>query len=194
MDILKLILGPLITFTVGGFAIGLYAFQNKDNRRKAAQLILQEIRYAEQHIRNFRDSSNYVFSDKLLPTNNWNKNIHLFVKSLSETQLDLISRFYANAAYIDQVVGKISDEANSIKVFKQLTPSFPQVVVGPRPSTNQSSPQPQTPIPPIINIQQVESNSQKILKEVSNAIELIYNTPSVEKLREIARGKIFLVF
>jgi len=72
LDFLKLLNDYVgfITLLVGSVAIWTYNKQKQDVKRKAAKLILQEIRYAEQIIRNARTqaSGNYSLSDKLLPT------------------------------------------------------------------------------------------------------------------------------
>jgi type II secretory pathway component PulF len=56
-----------VTFVVGFLAIYLYLKQRRDRKRDAARLILQEIRYAEQQIRNFRIAQSYSLASKLLP-------------------------------------------------------------------------------------------------------------------------------
>lgn len=84
------LLVSIVTFVVGGFAIGIYIKQKIDQEKDAAKLILQEIRYAEQQIRIFRVLGSYPLADKLLPTNSWHKNINLFVGKLKETEIDLI--------------------------------------------------------------------------------------------------------
>lgn len=157
----------LVTFSVGFFAIYLYREQQKDYKKNAAELILQEIRYAEQQIRIAKKNEfAYYLADKLLPTNSWHKNIHLFVKGLKETEIDIISQFYSHSAYLDIIIGKISDKKNDI-----LIPLNPPSGVGSQ------------------TIQGFELNANKILKEVSEKIDLIYNTPAVDKLRSIAEGK-----
>jgi len=104
----------LITLAVGfvGFsAIYLYIKQKVDRKRDAAMLILQEIRYAEQQIRDSgKGSRGYFLASKLLPTNSWNDNIHLFIKDLKETEIDMISRFYASTAYIDSLIAERSKQ------------------------------------------------------------------------------------
>ena len=110
------ILASVTTLIVGSIAIVLYFKQKIDHEKDSAKLILQEIRYAEQRIRNFRDVGAYPLSDKLLPTNSWHKNIHLFVGKLKETEIDLISKFYSNSAYLDIVISKISDKKNDILI------------------------------------------------------------------------------
>ncbi len=59
-----------VTFAVGSLAIYLYLKQRADKKRDAARLILQEIRYVEQQIRNSKANMGvYLLSTKLLPTN-----------------------------------------------------------------------------------------------------------------------------
>lgn len=188
----------LVTFGVGLFAIYLYKKQQKDNKRNAARLIIQEIRYAEQQIRNAKMltasvETNYYMALKLLPTNSWHKNIHLFVEDLKEeNQIDLISQFYSQAAYLDSVIKIISDEKNKTwNITKSIILSDSkgemQVINGQLfPSgyntidlLNEQSP---------INIQ-TKLQANKILSDVTNKIEFVYNSPAVDKLRSITEGK-----
>ena len=103
----------LTTLIVGGVAIYLYLRQRKDNKRDSARLIIQEIRYAEQLIKNARDVGYvYALANKILPTNSWHKNIHHFIKNLGETDTDTISKFYSNVAYLDEAINYISEFVN----------------------------------------------------------------------------------
>jgi hypothetical protein len=118
MTFITIILKPLndnlgvVTFAVGFFAIYLYLKQRKDRKRDAASLILQEIRYAEQQIRNAKITNPPIYSlaSKLLPTNSWNDNIHLFIKDLKETEIDMVSAFYSKATYIDSLIEERSKQ------------------------------------------------------------------------------------
>jgi hypothetical protein len=142
----------ITTVIVGFFAIYLYLKQKRDHKKDAALLILQEIRFAEQKIRQQRAYKFYKFSEKLLPTNNWNKNIHLFISDLSESELDLISRFYAHAEYLDIVIKQISDIAVTSGV-------------------------------------EAPQRAKDISDEMRDQIELILNSPAVEKLSVISERK-----
>jgi len=186
----------ITTIFVGGFAICLYIKQRKDKKRDAAKLILQEIRYAEQKIRKYREVKSYKLYDKLLPTNSWNDNIHQFIKELKETQIDLISDFYAKASYIDTLIATISRQKNNPPTIG-LSPTLPL----------QQSITPATPgVQPTGDFQVVAPSqhmeisllplpvSQKILEDVSMNVEFIYNTPVVEKLREISERKWYQLF
>lgn len=156
MNILDLVNNNMgmITLMVGSFAVYLYIKQKRDRKRDSARLILQEIRYAEQQIRNFRTVNNYQLYIRLLPTNSWNENIHLFVKDLEEHELDMISSFYARAKYIDFLIEKRSQQLIEHAVEIPFVPPKPQdlATIG-------------------------------LIKQVSDSIEFIHNTPVVEKLR-----------
>lgn len=158
----------LMTIVVGVSAIYIYLKQKRDKRREAARLILQEIRYAEQQIRIFRGADRYELYIRLLPTNSWNENIHLFVKDLEEHEIDMISSFYARAKYIDYLIEKRSQQ-----IIEHTPFSLPQ---------NQG-----TPIPPQQNIQELVTVS--LLQQVSSKVEFIHNTPVVERLRLVATKK-----
>jgi len=176
----------LTTLVVGGFAIYLYLKQKKDKKRDAARLILQEIRYAEQQIRKYREFKQYQLSDRLLPTNSWNDNIHLFINDLKETEIDLISNFYAKASYIDIMIRKISDWKTQPKIPTTIMPSFPTQF---QPSAT-AQPVPSAPEKKeIFYFFDPMEETQKILYEVSMNVEFIFNTPVVEKLRKIASKK-----
>ena len=158
----------LITFIVGLGAVYLYLKQKKDAKREAALLILQEIRYAEQRVRNYRSYGSFSFNEKLLPTNSWHKNIHLFVKDLKETELDLISKFFSSAAYLDEVIQAAADHSNKTII----EPDTPIVSEGDIPSRIASA--------------DLSAASQKLVEGVSKTIEYIYNTPAIDKLRSIS--------
>lgn len=111
-------------------------------------------------IREYRSYGSYQFSDQLLPTNSWNKNIHLFVKELSESELDLISRFYAQAAYIDSVIKHLSDMANS-SIASQHEIKSPEADGR-------------------VQIILVNPRARDILNEVSFKVESIYNSPAMK--------------
>jgi len=194
MEILKLILSPLITLLVGGFAIGLFYKQKVEKKRNAAQLILQEIRYAEQIIRNARTQAggNYSLADRLLPTNSWNENLHLFVKDLKESQIDIISRFYSQAQYLDVVIRTISDKKCRTEVSVIPIPGTRIPVVSPVAETPESNPQIQ---PQLIPLEIPTSLAAKgILITVTNQIELIFNSSAVEKLIKISEKKVCWIF
>lgn len=213
----------IVTLFVGGFAIGLYKKQKSDYKRDVALLILQEIRYAEHQVRSSRDFSlnaeNYPLSTKLLPTNSWYKNIHLFMGDFEQPQIDAISRFYAEVEYIDLVIERISDYKTSIieeelsdlsgKVIQREEISSDRLYLRGivnllasqrnlvRDEAGQNGNPPQT-VSGVSNLQMQPPpminilrrlKANSILKEVSSKVEFIYNTPIGEKFRNIAENK-----
>ena len=181
-----------VTFVVGFLAIYLYLKQRRDRKRDAARLILQEIRYAEQQIRNFRIAQSYSLASKLLPTNSWNDNIHLFIKDLKETEIDMISAFYSKATYIDSLIAERSKQ----KINPPLAQSIP---LNPPPSASVTAqpslpggggPQQVTPQQVIVPVQTIgELITAQLLAEVSLSVEFLYNTPAAEKLRKISERR-----
>lgn len=163
-----------VTLIAGLVVVFLYLRQKYDGQRDAAKLILQEIRYAEQTIRIAKEHNyDYYLANKLLPTNSWHKNIHYFVHDLKETDIDLISRFYSHSSYIDVLIEKISDKKNDLLTPKSISNSIGVV--------------PATPTPTVI--QEFELSTSGILREVSEKVEFIYNTPAIDKLRLISEKK-----
>ncbi|MDP2638676.1 MAG: hypothetical protein Q8P06_00700 [Candidatus Azambacteria bacterium] len=165
-----------VTLIVGGFAIFLYFKQKEDKKREIARLILQEIRYAEDMLKEYKRHYQYKLSDKLLPTNNWNNNIYMFVSDFSETDIDSISKFYSMISYIDIVIQKISDQKNDPEVIKRITEEIEKAK-----TTGQ--------VGDVINIQDVSVMSGQILRDTSLSVEYLYNTPAAEKLRNLSNKK-----
>lgn len=174
LDILNNNLG-LITLIVGVVAVFLYFRQKKDKKREIARLILQEVRYAEQAIKEFKRHLGYKLSDRLLPTNSWNTNIHMFVSDFSETDIDSISKFYSKISYIDVMIQKISDQMNDPKNLEKIKQEIEKAKTSGQPSS--------------ITIEMVSPISNNILIETSLSVEFLYNTPAAEKLRSISKRK-----
>ena len=174
----------LITLVVVLWAVYTYIKQKKDNKRDIARLILQEIRYSEDKVRNYTENTQAGFRlyEKLLPTNNWSPNIHLFLDDLEQAQVDLISTFYSKVSYIDTVIGYISNRKNN----PQLVPQQGAPVItsgGPdMPGTRVVNPPPQlTIIDP--------GTSQQILSEVVLGVEFLYNSSAADKFRKITQKR-----
>jgi hypothetical protein len=163
-----------VTLVVGVFVFFIYRFQKKDRKSDAAKLVLQEIRYAEAKIRNYRVHHSYTFTEKILPTNSWNANIGLFVKDLKETELDLISVFYSNAAYLDDVLKTISDRHNR----DVLEPADPN-----KPATASQ-----------IDTGSIPGPAKELIESISGVIESVFKTPTSTKLTEIAERKWYHLF
>lgn len=183
----------LITLIVGLLVIYLYLKQKADAKRDIAKLILQEIRYAEQQIRNSgRSSHGYSLSSRLLPTNSWDDNIHLFIKDLKETEIDMISEFYSQAAYIDYLV-----EERSKQKLNQRFSVQPVSIVGQPSAPSENVPQQPTPqqIAQIVQMPNLNEHiTINLLTEFSTKIEFLYNTPAAEKLRQLSERKWYQLY
>ncbi len=168
----------LITLGVGLIAIYLYLKQKKDNKRDAGLLILQEVRYAEQSVRNYRTNKTYSFTEKILPTSSWHKNIHLFVKDLKETEIDLISKFYSNAAYLDEVISMLAEF--STKTL--LKPDTPLDIKDEKGQITR------------IATSDMTGELKALVNTISDNVEFIYNTPAMTKLRALSEKKWYMPF
>lgn len=190
----------VVTLAVGLFAIYLYLKGKKDYKRDAARLILQEIRYAEQQIRNSgRGLRGYSLAAKLLPTNNWNNNIHIFTKDLKETEIDMVGEFYSKATYIDFLITershqRLNQEFETRHITRTANQFDSSMAPQPLPSGNLSF-QPTQEITQMIPIPNPNENTAiQLLHEISLQVEFIYNTPVMEKLRKIAEKKWYQPF
>jgi hypothetical protein len=173
----------MITLVVGLVAVYLYLKQKSDQKRDAASLIVQEIRYAEQRISDHRKFNAYKFYDQLLPTSHWYANINLFVAELKESEIDLISKFYSQAAYVDGLIKHLANLAASALIPRN-TPSSPS------PAPTSSSPEPSAQVA----LAEFDSQAKLLLDQVSKNIEFIYNTPAIDKLRKISEKRWYHIF
>ena len=186
-----------VTFVVGFLAIYLYLKQRRDRKRDAASLILQEIRYAEQQIRNAKITNppSYFLASKLLPTNSWNDNIHLFIKDLKETEIDMISAFYSKATYIDSLIVERSKQKINPPLIQSVPLNPPPVgfgycsatLTGRRWSHNKLR---NNKLSKLFKLQTIgEFVTIQLLADVSSSVEFLYNTPAAEKLRKISERR-----
>jgi hypothetical protein len=161
-----------------GPSIRFYLTRRHSAYMNAGKLLPQEIRYADQKVRNYRTYDSYNFTEKILPTNSWHKNINLFIRELTESELDLISKFFSNATYLDEVIKSISDSRNNT-LIQVDTP----VVVGS-----------DTQVAMGTGGLQKDEPAKKLIEAISKDIESIYNTPAADKLRSISEKKRYLFF
>jgi len=101
-------LPSLTTIIVGSIAIFLYLKQKNDFKRDAANIILMEIRDAENKINIIKSGKMVTVEEILLPTNNWVKYNYLFISDLDRDELDLINNFYNQCVLIDKSLSQLS--------------------------------------------------------------------------------------
>jgi len=99
----------LVTFFVGSFVIYLYIAQKAGFKRDAANILLMEVRYAENTIDRMKEGQLLLNNEnKLLPVNNWSKYNYLFINDLDRDELDLINNFYNKCLLIDESLNQLS--------------------------------------------------------------------------------------
>lgn len=103
---------------------------------------------------------------------------------MKETEIDMISEFYSQSAYIDYLI----EERSKQKLNQKF--SLRSITVGQQATlpTAEDNPQQQQPTPQQIAqiIQEPNFNEQitmNLLTDFSTKIEFLYNTPAAEKLR-----------
>jgi len=109
----------LVTLVVGGFAIILYFIQRFNARRDATEVILGELRSAQEqlkkvqeHVARFQAENAPEIEIGLIPSNivlmpqeSWSNYKHIFTRRLDRHVYDAVSDFYEHARSYDQAVG-----------------------------------------------------------------------------------------
>jgi hypothetical protein len=101
------ILVAFATFLVGVVAIYLYITQKRDYKRDTANIILMEIRNAENIIAGIKQGAPMNSKTILLPTNNWAKNNYLFINDLDGDELNAVNNFYNQCSIIDKSLSEL---------------------------------------------------------------------------------------
>ena len=179
----------LVTLIVGGVAIFLYLIQKINRKRDAARIIVQEIRRAEDIISDYKKTGSYQFAKKIIATNSWAENIHLFVGDLDNDELDKISDLYSTGEYLDNLVGEISqitlrDEVERGKELIKI--QFQQQALIQNQQQNQNQNQNQFANIIVPGLAPVWKGR---LDEISLKLEPIYHSSIVNKLKKIAKLK-----
>ncbi|HET6746920.1 MAG TPA: hypothetical protein VFH06_02315 [Candidatus Saccharimonadales bacterium] len=87
-----------VTLVVGSFAYGVYRKGKRDEKRRAASVVLLEIEEAEQHLSKVSVSTPFPSAEadqvKLMPVSSWGIYKHLFINDFDRNETDKISDFY----------------------------------------------------------------------------------------------------
>ena len=97
----------ILLVLVGLSAFGVYFTQKRDHRRSAATLIKEQIDSIEKSIsllRNDKDLGNVSIYriNPIMRENLWEKYRHLFVRTLSSSEMNLVQEFYDSAEQIER--------------------------------------------------------------------------------------------
>ena len=188
-DFLYLNTPTLATILAAFVAFLVYRKQKADEKRDAAKIILQEIRRAEDIISDYKQNGGYQFAKKIIATNSWSKNLHLFVGDLDNDELDRISNLYSTGEYLDTLIKEISEYTFRKEIEGQKAP-----IIIPMPSQDAQQ-QGQT-----VNPGAVQNISQNLgfvnikmdppwkarLDLITSKSEPIYNSTIALKLKKIA--------
>lgn len=180
-------LTAFVTFLVGILVVYLYVKQKEDTKRDAAKIILQEIRRAEDIIFDYKENGSYQFAKKIIATNNWSKNIHLFVGDLDNDELDKISDLYSTGEYLDSLIKEISkitlddDVEKDKKLLEVQLKNQPQIILD-----GSTYPIAQISQASSIIIPAIRPVWNERLKTISLRLEPIYNSTIALKLKRIA--------
>ncbi len=188
----------LATLFTGVIAFLIYYLNRRNRKQDAAKAILQEIRRAENIIKNYKDYKQYKFKKKIIATNSWNDNLHLFVRDLSADSIDKISDLYSAGEYLDSVVDKVSNFSfdQGTKSLERLKKQFEDQA---KPASLTQEAQINMPgqnIPPgivggqkvLVDVQ-IKAPWKDLLDEISLNYEPIYNSSICQKLKDIAKIK-----
>lgn len=83
-------------------ALIVYWLHRKDEKKKAAIILLSEIRDAEQAIREIQNTSTVSDFTSVLSENHWKEYQYLFAISLDSDEIELISSFYKSCEVIEK--------------------------------------------------------------------------------------------
>lgn len=102
------------TIIAGLVALIVYWKQKSDRKRAAAKLVYHEIIYADQIAKNAGEIEGIKYHLRLLPSQSWYMNKHLFTSHFNREELELIDLFYARGTDIDRLMDAISQQLNGL--------------------------------------------------------------------------------
>ena len=92
----------LATIITGAFALYVYYKQKRDEKIKAARILLIEIYDCENLIESLKTQGvNLVNTRKVISINSWEKYKHLFARDLDTRELKLIDNFYQQCSLLN---------------------------------------------------------------------------------------------
>jgi hypothetical protein len=92
----------LIILLTGLVAFVIYFLNKRVEKKDAARIIINEIRLAENTIKQIKNSKTITELSIILPNNTWDSKKHLFLNKLDQDELNLINDFYYKCTYAEQ--------------------------------------------------------------------------------------------
>lgn len=183
------LLPTLATILAAFAALLVYRKQKADTKRDVAKIILQEIRRAEDIISDYKQNGGYQFAKKIVATNSWTKNLHLFVGDLDNDELDRISNLYSTGEYLDTLIKEISDYTFKKEIetpkLSAIVPMVPQNIQQQSQTLNPEVIQ-AMPIPQKVKIVKLDPPWKARLDIITLKLEPIYHSTIALKLKKIA--------
>jgi hypothetical protein len=99
----------LVTLIVGSVALFIYFFQKRDKKREAANILILEIKQAENALRSFMDIGAVNQETIILPNNGWQTYHHLFINDLSPEERGLLTRFYTSCETMETALRRMKN-------------------------------------------------------------------------------------
>jgi|SRR3989344_1171401 len=179
----------LATILAAFVAFLVYRKQKADTKRDAAKIILQEIRRAEDIISDYKQNGGYQFDKKIIATNSWSYNLHLFVGNLDNDELDRISNLYSTGEYLDTLIKEISDYTFKKEIDPESlmqAPAPPTVIQQQSQTLNPDAVQ---NTPQRLRFIKLDPPWKARLDLITFKLEPIYHSTVAEKLKRIAKLK-----
>ena len=98
------LLQTIVALFVGLFVFIVYSVSRIDDKRRAAIILMMEIRDIEEAVRKLRDN-NYTsiyYTSPVMKENNWEKYKFMFTNDLDQDEYQLVSDFYSIASRIEE--------------------------------------------------------------------------------------------
>ncbi|MFC1613235.1 hypothetical protein ACFL23_02785 [Patescibacteria group bacterium] len=196
MNFLLNVFTGFTTLFAATIAIILFYWERNKKKQDAARIIVQEIRRAEDVIKDYKEYGGYKFTKKIIATNSWAKNIHHFVNNLDQDEIDKISNLYSTGEYLDSIILKISDVNfdEKVKHYKKELEQFSQEIQYTTQEENKTTSGEmksgfQNIKPPkVINIPiSIPPPWKNLLDDITYKYESIYHSSICDKLKRIAK-------
>ncbi len=100
----KISLDAVATLLAAFIALVVYWLHKKDEKKKAAIILLSEIKEAERSIKEIQRSGGVSDFTSVLSENHWNEYQYLFATTLDSDEIDLVSAFYRSCTTIEEQI------------------------------------------------------------------------------------------
>jgi len=97
----------IATTLAATIALVVYWLHRKDEKKKAAIILLSEIRDAEQFIKEIQNTNTVSDFTSVLSENHWKGYQYLFATSLDSDEIELVSSFYKSCEVIEKQLSLI---------------------------------------------------------------------------------------